>query len=179
MTTEDRVLPATKALAALIVPFLLVAFALLYLLPADTDEHFAWTITPTMTPMVLGSVYLGGVWFFIGVIRATQWRTVRAGFPAVALFASLLGLATILHWDRFHHGHVAFVAWTMLYFTTPFLVMAAFVVNDRDRHSASVGSSHVRLGRAASITIAVAGSVILTAGLFLFVVPTWAIRVWP
>ena len=52
---DDRVLPLTRGIAAVIVPFLVVAFAVLYLWPGDTDRLFAWPIRPTMTAMVLGS----------------------------------------------------------------------------------------------------------------------------
>jgi len=31
---------------------------------------------------------------------------VKAGFLSVTLFASLLGVATIIHWDKVNHGHV-------------------------------------------------------------------------
>ena len=43
---DDRVLPETRWLAACIVPFLLVASAMLYLFPDRTDTLFAWTIRP-------------------------------------------------------------------------------------------------------------------------------------
>jgi len=33
---------------------------------------------------------------------------VKAGFVAVGTFASFMGVATILHWDRFNHHHIAF-----------------------------------------------------------------------
>jgi hypothetical protein len=33
---------------------------------------------------------------------------VGAGLLSVTLFAALLGIATVLHWDRFNHGHLAF-----------------------------------------------------------------------
>ena len=56
---DDRVLPLTRGIAAAIVPFLVVAFAVLYPWPGDTDRLFAWHIRPTMTAMVLGSAYLG------------------------------------------------------------------------------------------------------------------------
>ena len=66
---DDRVLPQTRALALFIVPFLLVAFVILYVFPDDTGSLFAWTIKPTMTAMVLASAYLGGAWFFLRVLR--------------------------------------------------------------------------------------------------------------
>ena len=52
-------------------PFLVVAFAVLYPWPGDTDRLFAWHIRPTMTAMVLGSAYLGGAWFFVHA--ALRW----------------------------------------------------------------------------------------------------------
>ena len=57
---DDRVLASTRALALFVAPFLIVAFVLLYGFPADTRRLFAWTIHPTMTPMLLASAYLGG-----------------------------------------------------------------------------------------------------------------------
>ena len=122
---DDRVLPVTRGLAAVIVPFLVLAFAVLYPWPTDTDRLFAWTIKPTMTPMVLGAVYLGGAYFFVRATRATQWHTIKAGFPPVATFAGLMGVATLLHWGKFNHHHVAFWIWVALYFTTPFLVLGS------------------------------------------------------
>ena len=50
-TRDDRVLAYTRALSLLIIPFLLVAFVLLYFFPGDTKTLFAWTIKPTMTAL--------------------------------------------------------------------------------------------------------------------------------
>ena len=114
---DDRILGYTRGLSLFIAPFLLVAFVVLYPFPGETRRLFAWTIQPTMTPMVLASAYLGGCYFFVRVLRERRWASVKSGFLAVALFAALLGVATILHWDRFNHGHVAFWLWVGLYLT--------------------------------------------------------------
>jgi hypothetical protein len=53
VTHDDHVLPYTRGLSVFIAPFLVVAFVLLYFFPANTRQLFAWTIRPTMTPMVL------------------------------------------------------------------------------------------------------------------------------
>ena len=105
---DDRILGFNRWLSLGIIPFLLVAFVLLYLFPGDTKRLFAWTIKPTMTPMVLASAYLGGAYFFVRVLGERRWNAVSTGFLSVSLFASLLGVATIRHWDKFHHQHVAF-----------------------------------------------------------------------
>ena len=62
--SDDRVLLTTRVVSAAIIPFLVLAFVVLFLWPSDTKRLFAWQIKPTMSPMVLGSVYLGGAYFF-------------------------------------------------------------------------------------------------------------------
>ena len=128
---DDRVLPFTRGLSLFIIPFLVVAWVILYLFPGHTARVWSWTIPIQMTSMVLASAYLGGAYFFARVAREQRWHTVGTGFLAVTTFASLLGVATLLHWDKFAHGHVAFWLWAGLYFTTPFLVIGAWLVNRR------------------------------------------------
>ncbi|MCA1657530.1 MAG: hypothetical protein LC713_07475, partial [Actinobacteria bacterium] len=174
---DDVVLPATRALSAFIVPFLVVAFVVLYLFPSDTGRLFAWTIKPSMTPMTLGAVYLGGAYFFVMAFRASQWHTIKAGFVAVGTFASLMGVATIIHWNRFNHSHVAFWLWAGLYFTTPFLVWGVWAANRR--RGSRPGPGDVMLAPAARLVMGATGAVAVTAGLFLFLFPQRAIDVWP
>ena len=174
---DDAVLPATRALSAFIVPFLVVAFVVLYGFPRDTDRWFAWRITPPMTPMTLGAVYLGGAYFFVRAFRATAWHTVKAGFVAVGTFASLMGIATFIHWDRFNHDHVAFWLWAGLYFTTPFLVWGVWALNRRRGTAAQ--PADVAVPPAARLLMGATGALAVVAGVFLFLFPTRAIDVWP
>ena len=64
---NDRILPYLRVLSAVIVPFLVFAFVVLYVVPGETARLFAWPITSTMTSMTLASAYLGGVYFFARV----------------------------------------------------------------------------------------------------------------
>ena len=80
---DDAVLPATRTLSIVIVPFLVVAFVVLYMFPEDTDRLFAWTIKSTMTAMVLGSVYIGGAYFFVRAATARSFHPLDAGLAAV------------------------------------------------------------------------------------------------
>jgi hypothetical protein len=174
---DDRVLPLTRGVAWFIVPFLVVAFAVLWPVPTDTDTVFAWHIVPTLTPMILGSAYLGGAYFFVRAGRATQWQTIKGGFVPVATFATLLGIATVIHWDKFHHGHVAFWLWAGLYFTTPFLIANVYVSNRRHAPPAVAGDLLMPL--TAARIIGVVGALAMVTGLFLFLSPARAISVWP
>jgi len=174
---DDVVLPATRALSAFIVPFLVVAFVVLYGFPGDTDRLFAWTINPPMSPMTLGAVYIGGAYFFVRAYRAEAWHTVKSGFIAVGTFASLMGVATIVHWDRFNHDHVAFWLWGGLYFTTPFLVWGVWAANRR--RDTDAAADDLLLPPAARAGMCSTGVLALVAGLYLFLLPSRAIVVWP
>jgi hypothetical protein len=175
---DDRVLRETRVLSLVIAPFLVLGFGILYLFPGHTRELFAWTIKPQMTAMLLGAAYLGGVYFFVRAATTSSWHRVQAGFIPVAVFATLLGVTTILHWDRFNHSHIAFITWTALYFTTPFLVAAVWFRNRvRDPHTAEDGD---RVLPSAVRTVMVAvGLVVLAGGAFLFLRPDLAMQVWP
>jgi hypothetical protein len=179
MESRDRVLPATKVLSAVIIPFLVVAFVLLYLWPSpdDTARLVAWRIVPGFTAMLLASVYLGGSYYFVRVVLASRWHEVAGGFVPVGSFASLMGVATILHWDRFIHTNLAFWLWAILYFTTPFLVFAVWWRNRRETVKAAAGESEV--SRVAASVIAVSGAAALLTSGFLFLAPTAAMKIWP
>jgi hypothetical protein len=102
---------------------------------------------------------------------------VKGGFLPVALFATLMGIATIVHWDKFNHRHVAFWLWALLYFTTPFLVTAVYAANQR--HDAARDPDQKQLSEPATRLIALTGVAALATGAFLFVAPQTAIRIWP
>jgi hypothetical protein len=160
-----------------IIPFLVVAFAVLYPFPDDTGRLFAWPVKPEMTPMILGSVYLGGAYFFLRAAMARQWHTVKGGFVPVGTFATLMGVATILHWGKFTHSHVAFWLWAGLYFTTPFLVFAVWWANRRRDAPPTTGELLIPLR--VSRVIAVLGGLSVLTALFLFLFPGRAAAIWP
>lgn len=138
--TRTRVLPETRLLAAVIVPFLVAAWVILYLQPDRTGDLFAWPVSPSMTAMLLGGVYLGGAYFFVRAVFAPDWERIALGFLPVAGFATLMGVATILHWDRFTSGHVAFWTWSVIYFTSPFLVLLVWWRNRRLSRTTGAGA---------------------------------------
>jgi hypothetical protein len=173
---HDRVLVSTRILAGVIVPFLLLAFVVLFPDPAETSV-FAWQIKPSMSAMVLASVYVGGAYFFLRVVTAKRWHEVAGGFVPVATFASLMGIGTILHWDKFIHSNVAFWLWVALYFTTPFLVFAVFF---RNHHEFASGTgTEVMLAPSAAAAIVVGGALAVATSAFLYLFPTTAVHVWP
>jgi hypothetical protein len=174
---EDRVLASTRALAVGIVPFLVAGVVLLYGFPGDTRRLFAWPVTPPLTAMVLASAYLGGIWFFLRAARASRWALVSAGLPAVALFAALLGVATVVHWDRFTHDHPAFWVWAGLYFVAPPAVVAVWLANARA--ATPPRQDERRVGPVTRAVIGGGGAVSLALGVLLWAGPGLVSRVWP
>jgi hypothetical protein len=175
---QDRILPLTRWVAGLILPFLLVAWGILYLFPARTADLFAWPITPPMTAMLMGAGYLAGAYFFARLLRGRRWSHFAAGFPPVAAFASLMMIATFLHWDRFTQGHVSFWTWFILYLTTPFIVSGVWLVNRRVSKTAPE-SGDTPLPGALRLAFGVLGAALVLLGLLLFVQPQRMIAVWP
>lgn len=177
MTRDDRIRPFTRVVAAVVLPFLAAAWILLYLLPNDTDALFAWTIAPSLTAMLLGSAYVGGIWFFVQVLRAGRWHRVKYGFPAVLVFAALLAVATLVHWDRFHFGHISFLTWVTLYLTTPVLVAVAIVLNwGADPRADDERDYAIPL--VPRFAIAAVGLVSLICGVVIFIAPGLVAGAW-
>src|SRR5881396_4225446 len=132
---NDRIYGFTKFVAALLGAVVLYAFIVLYFFPTQTKQLFAWPIAPLMTAMFIGASYVNGVIFFAAVLVGKTWHRVWAPHIGVFVFATLLLIATFLHWDRFTHGHPVFYVWVFIYVVAPVLTPIALLQNLReDRH---------------------------------------------
>lgn len=175
---DDRVLPETHWLSAFIVPFLLIAFVMLYLFPEHTDTLFAWTIHPTMTPLIMGAGYISGSYFFIRAFLATKWHTVQLGFLPITAFTLFMAIATFLHLDRFHQGHISFFAWLGLYIITPVLVPLVWYRN-RATDPVTPAPEDIVLSPQLRNILKFGGAVQCTVALVLLLFPGLMIRIWP
>lgn len=175
---DDRILPQTRWISALIVPFLIAGFVILYLYPDRTEQLFAWTIKPRMSPLLMGAGYLAGAYFFVRAVFARRWHEVGNGLIAVTAFAWPMGLATLLHLDRFNHDHVSFWIWSALYLVTPLLVPALYLVNRR-ADPRRMEATDVPVPRPVRVVLGIVGGAELLIGLAMFVAPSWAVAIWP
>ncbi|MEX0926069.1 MAG: hypothetical protein WD208_05060 [Dehalococcoidia bacterium] len=176
---QNRILPETRALSAFIAPFLVIAFLILFLRSHETERLFAWPIGPQMTAMMLGATYLTGVFFFTTVMFARRWQQVKFGFIPVTAFASMMGVATVLHWDAFAHGHLAFWLWAGLYFTTPFLVFAVWLRNTRSARLSPPLPGQLTLPSPVRAAVGAVGLIGVLQSLLLFMLPNFMIDIWP
>jgi hypothetical protein len=174
----DRILPETRWVSAIIVPFLVAAFVILYLFPDHTQEVFAWGIQPRMSAMMLGAAYLGGAYFFVRAAANARWHWVKVGFLPVTTFAALMGIATILHWDRFNHGYISFFTWVGLYFSTPFIVFLLWLRN-RATDPGPDTSNDRRVPHLVRLVIGIVGGLTLFTSIVLFLQPGFMVSTWP
>ena len=78
---------------------------------------WSWTIKPDLTPIFLGAGYGAGAYFFLRTFLGERWPPSSAGVFGAAFFATLMLIATLIHWDRFNHGDaptlaaIAFYGW--------------------------------------------------------------------
>jgi hypothetical protein len=176
--SHDLVMKGTRILAFIIVPVLFVAFVMLYLFPDHSGTLFAWPIKPKMSAMMLGATYLGGAFFFTMVVLARLWHTVRLGFLPVSAFAGILGIATLLHWDKFTPGHISFILWAILYFTLPFVIPVIWYLNQRLNQGTRL-PEEIRFSVPLTLAFAGVGVVLTTASLVLLLAPQVLIPFWP
>ena len=73
---KDQIRPFTRIVATIVVPFLALAFLILYFFPEQSGEHFAWAINPPLTAMFMGAGYIGGAWLFVNAILGKRWHRV-------------------------------------------------------------------------------------------------------
>ena len=173
--TNDRILPATRIVAVVIVPFLVAAAVLLFVFPTRSGELFAWQIDAPMSAYLLASAYVGGIWFFVRVAREGRWHRVKEGFPAVTVFAGALLIATLTHLGRFS-ANLSFWTWLTLYLTTPFAVaILAWLQRDPTR---ALDEVDARIPAALRVGVILVGTTALALGVVLFFAPQVLIPVW-
>jgi len=172
----DRVLRPVRWLAAFVLPFLLTASVILVFLPGSVAELFAWPITPPLTAMVLGAAYIGGIVFFSAVLRTPEWHRVRRGFLPVFAFAALLGIATAVHSDLFTRN-LPFLAWAVLFASTPFLVAAAALAQRRADPGQPSSDETMIPDHVARALVGV-GGIAAVIGLAMFVFPAPFMQAW-
>jgi hypothetical protein len=175
---DDRILPLTRVVAAVVTAILVTAWIVLYLWPEQTDRRFAWTVEPTMTPMLMGAGYGSAALFWARVTAGRRWHAVGLGFLPTTVFTWMLLVATLLHWDKFHHGTGVFLLWLWVYIVTPVAIPAVWTWNRR--HDPSVpDAGDPRFPAPVVAALIASGVAMLAIAAWLFLFPSGAIAVWP
>lgn len=177
-TRTDRIRVPTRVVAAVIIPFLLMAFLILFVFPQESGARFAYRITPPVMAAYVGAGYLGGAYLFAHVLFGRRWHRVAVGFAPVTAFTISMLLVTFLHWNRYAVGNLAFQLWLGLYLVTPVLVPAIWFFNrGTDPGGPEPGDVEVPLAfRIAVRLLGVGMAVVVIVG---FLYPAALIAIWP
>jgi len=125
---DGRILAATHWASLGIFVILVPALVILWGLPSRTADAWAWPIKPEYTAIFLGSGYGAGAYFFLRTFLSRRWNPSAAGVLGAAVFAALMLIATLLHWDKFNHGDapligaLVFYGWVAVYIVSPVVV---------------------------------------------------------
>jgi len=181
---DGRILPATHWASLVVFAILVPALVILWGMPDRTADAWSWTIMPDLTPIFLGAGYGAGAYFFLRTFLSKQFHPSAAGIFGAGFFATLMLIATLLHWDRFNHGDAplvgatVFYGWVGVYIVSPFVVLALWWFNRRtDSGEPAPGEAIVpvwvrRMAQAGAV------GAIIAAGVF-FLAPDQAIDIWP
>lgn len=183
-TQDGQILRATRWASLVIFAILVPALVILWGMPDRTADAWAWTIKPDLTPIFLGAGYGAGAYFFLRTFLSKQFHPSAAGIFGAALFALLMLIATIVHWDRFNHGDaplvgaLVFYGWVGVYIVSPVVVFALWWVNRRTDSGEPLDGEAVVPARARRVAqIAAAGS--FAAAAVFFLAPQTAIDASP
>ncbi len=132
-----------------------------------------------MTPILMGSAYGAGAYFFTRVALSRRWHTGSAGVLSASIFAAFMLIVTLVHFDKFNHGNapflaaVAFYGWTGVYIVSPFAVAWLWLRNQRtDSRRLEPGDQHVPPAVRSLARAVAAGAIAL--GIVFLVAPTAA-----
>jgi hypothetical protein len=175
---DDRVLLLTRLTAAAVAVVVALGSTILLVYPDETGKRFAWKIGAQMTSMLLGAAYASGLYYFLRMTFARRWHTVGAGLLSITGFATLMEIATIIHWDVFIHGRFAFRAWFVIYTITPFLVPLVWALNRR-RDPGTPSERDATLPPAVRYVLGVWGAGSAGMAAFTYLAPHAAIDIWP
>ncbi|MBL8860871.1 MAG: hypothetical protein JNK02_02575 [Planctomycetes bacterium] len=175
---DDSILPVTRvvhgALALVVAPF---AWALT-LHPDRTAENFSWPIGPTMSAMFFGALYAAVVFGYLRVAFSRRWHEVALVLFATLPVLALLGLVSILHWEKFAHGTVRIWVWITAYFVFPPVLLAMILLN-RGRDPRTHEPLEVEVPASVRHTTLVLGILVGLVGLGLLVAPVRVAGIWP
>lgn len=183
MERDDQLLLLTRCAFWAIVLVTTPAFIILWGFPSDTGDLWAWQIDAAMTPIVMGSVYGAGAFYFATALLGRRWVPVSAGTLAAVVFAAAMLATTVRHWDKFNHGDapalgaLAFYLWTGLYLLSPFIVLAVWWRNRRT--DPGVQASDLLVGRAARTIAGLAAASAIIFGAAMLLSPASFLASWP
>jgi hypothetical protein len=184
MSADTRFNPFTRFFFLFgVMPLLFIAGVQLFILSAQTETYFAWTIPLPLTAAFMGAGYWAALAHAFMLVRNQDWDGARASIPAALTATTFLLIATLLHLDQFHLDSPALITrfvtwvWIIVYIVTPpiflyFLMMGFRRAGRKEERRKSFSG----WGRTVFYLLAAFG---LIFGLGLFFLPESFMPLWP
>ena len=185
-----RCCPRCGSWPLVVVAVLLPALVILWGLPSDTADLWAWTIKPALTPIFMGAGYGAGAYFFTRVYLTKGWHEVSVGVISAAAFALLMLITTVLHFEKFNQGKahdglpdppalatIAYYGWTIVYILSPWIVGLAVVAKPAARPARARARRAARAANVRLVARVIAIGALLGAAVMLLS-PDTAIEHW-
>lgn len=146
--------------------------------PANTKANFAWPIQPVVMAAVLGGFYITSAPLFLLPLFAKRWEMIRVMILPTALFSTAQLVATILHWDKFSVGTVAFYVWFASYLLPPPIFVSAYLWHQRQAASRPAASDDP-LPLWLYWLLIICGSILTIGAILVFIFPNLLIPMFP
>ena len=169
--TDDRILPATRWSAYIILPIFVLTAIPLLVVPGRTELYFSWEINPALTPLLMGAGYGAGTYYFYRIATVDEWHRIHVLLLPGTVFAWGLTLATVLHWDAFIPDHLPTYAWVVLYVVVPILLPSLWLYNRRT-DPGTTGGDELLVPPLVRWTCVAVGVVLTAVVASLYVAPT-------
>lgn len=175
---DDRILPVTRFLFGLFALVVFPFFVGTTFYPEHTDQNFAWPLAPRMSAMLFGSLYFAVVYSFLRTAFAAKWHHVAMVLWATLPVLAMLGVVTLLHWEKFTSGPWRLGVWITAYLVfPPFLALLLWANLRRDPRTPDEDDVEVPLAlRRLALVFGLGFGVV---GLGLVAAPTAMAAVWP
>jgi hypothetical protein len=169
--------PGLRRFFAIAAALAFIAGVLLFVLAAETDRFFSWTIEPPLTAAFLGAAYWAACVLLTWAARQRSWAPARTALPPVFVIAVLLLIATLIRLDKFDLDSLFGWFWLVVYIAVPPLLVV--LVARQHRATAPVPRGAGGLPPAVRALLAVQAAVMVALGGALFVAPGTADAMWP
>ena len=152
------------------------AVIVLFVFSAQTGDLLRLDDPTPVTAAFLGAAYGGGCVLVALSIRTGAWINARLPLLTILLFAVLTLIATLLHIDRFHFSAPGAIAqfaawfWLIVYIAVP--IALAVVLIAQERMPGGHPPRRLPLPRWVAAMLLIQGSILLIAGVVLYVWPT-------
>jgi hypothetical protein len=147
-----------------------------FVLAGETEDWFAWTISPDLSAAFLGAAFWGTSVAGFLASRERFWDRTWIVLPPVTVLMLLSLAATFMHHDKFDFESSFGWAWLVVYIAFPAVVL---VLAAEQRRATGGPSPRQPFPVWMTTVLATLATIILAAGIALFLQPEETAELWP